>query len=549
VLVLGVGVTLATLPHWRTGEAAWVQDYDELAFYLPLGAAAYRDHPWRLADPTTGGPTYYQPVPAVPGVLAADVLGLGPWAVGLCWRALGGLAVAAGWYLLLRLRFRPFPAAAAACVLLADPGVMNGQLGYVLAKTTAKAVVHPEALATSAEPVNAASLPQWRIFNPVLSWPWWLAFFALTARAVAGRGRWRIAAAGVACGLLFHVYFYLWTTAVAGLALAAVLDRARWRVYLGTLAVGVAVGAPALVAAANFRAESGSDWLLRTDKFLPVGRFDEVLVPRLSVALLAVAWVWVWRRGWEWAWLAATATAALLLLNQTVVTGLQIENFHWNLALGPALSFLLVLSVADTFGRLPPRVARFGPALAGVLALVAVAAGGWLYARAVARSPENARIREVVSAFRLQSGGVELSRGGAVAGDPDYQYLAAVGFGLRPLAGYTAVLSPIPDAELDARVALNAYLLGRPRDQFRAEQDAALRAAKWGPEARSADARSARLAARLAAWDAVATNPSAAVERFDVRVLAAPAGPDVHQPAGWVRARSGPRWVVWVRRR
>jgi hypothetical protein len=542
---VAVGAGLATLPHWWTRDAAWVASYDELAFYLPLGATAYRDHPWRLSDPATGGPTYYQPLSAVPGILAAKALGLGPWHLGLCWRAFGGLAVGAAWYLLLRLRFRPFPALAAACLLMADPGVSNGQLGYTLVKACAR----PVPLADSPAIPTAVSLPQWSILNPALIWPWWLTFFVLVARAVAVPGRWRVLAAGVALGLLFHLYFYLWTTAVAGLVLAAVVDRKRWAVYLGTLAVGVAVGLPALVAAARFRTEHGSEWLVRTDKFLPVGRFDELLIPRVSVVLLVVAWVWVWRRGREWVWLAAVATAALLLLNQTAVTGLQIENFHWNLALGPALSLLVVLVVADLFGRLPPRAARFGPALAGALAVAAVAAGGWLYARAAAGLPENNRIRAAVDAFRAQTDGLTLPGGCAVAGDPDFQYLAAVGFDLRPLAGYTAVLSPITDAELDARAALNAYLLGWSRDRFRAEQDAELRGAKWGPAARSADAREARLTARLTAWDAVAHEPHAAAERFDVRVLARPAGVPEPPPAGWVLVQPGPRWPVWVRPR
>ncbi len=226
---------LPRFPHWRTGDAGWIADDDELAFYLPLGAAAYREHPWRLSDPTTGGATYYQPVPTVPGILIAKGFGLDPWYIGLCWRAIGGLGVAAGWYLLLRLRFNPLPAAAAACVLLADPGVLNGQLGYALSKATAKAVLHPEALATSPDTPNAMSLTQWRLLNPVLSWPWWLVFFWATGRAVAVPSRWRILGAGVACGLLFYVYFYLWTAAIVGLVLTIGIDRQRWRVWLGVL--------------------------------------------------------------------------------------------------------------------------------------------------------------------------------------------------------------------------------------------------------------------------------------------------------------------------
>ena len=542
-IVVVVGVGLATLPYWRTGEADWVADYDELAFYLPVGASALRDHPFRLSDPATGGPTYYQSLPAVPGLVAAELSGRGPWRLGLCWRAVGGVAVALAWYFLLRTRFAPWPAAAAACVLLSDPGVLYGQLGYVLAKACAS----PVALAESSLTPTAASLPQWRVMNPVLSWPWWLAFLALTARAVAVPTRGRVLAAGVACGLLFHVYFYLWTTATVGLLLAAAADRRRWAVYAGALAVALAVGAPALAASAQFRRQFGSDWLHRTDKFLLVGRFDELQLPRVSIVLLALVLVWVWRRGREWRWLAGVAAAGLLLLNQTAVTGLQIENFHWLFAFGPALSLLVVLATADLVNRAPPRVARLGPATGWALAFASVVAGGWLYARAADGLPENRRIRAAVAEFRQQVAGLELPSEGAVAGDADFQYLAAVEYGLRPLAGYTAVLSPISDAELDERVALNAQLLGESREQFRARQEDELARQRWGPEARSAGARAAKLDTRLAAWDSVAADPAAAAGRFGVRVLARPAGDPVPPAGRWVLRQSGPRWEVWVR--
>jgi hypothetical protein len=541
---MGIGAALATLPYWWTGNSRWVADYDELAFYLPLGAISCRDHPWRLTDPVTGGPTYYQPLPTLPGVLIARLFGLDVWHLGLCWRVLGGLLVGGTWYLLLRTAFQPVAALAAACILLADPGVLHGQLGYGLAKACARPVVLQDSTATP----TAASLPQWRILNPVLSWPWWLAFLALTARAVQRPNWGRIAAAGIACGLLFHIYFYLWTAAIAGLVLALAVDRARWKAYCGIGAIALLIGLPALFTSIQFRAEHGSDWLVRTDKFIPVGRFEEILIPRITVVFLVAAWVWVWRRGWQWVWLAAIATASLLLLNQTIVTGLQIENFHWLFALGPALSLLIVVLVADLFGQLPSGLARRATIVAAALAVAAVAAGGWLYARAAAGLPENQRIREATADFLSRYAGMSVPVG-VVAGDPDFQYLAAVQYDLRPLAGYSAVLSPITDAELDERIALNAHLLGWTRDRFATEQEQELKRARWGPAMRSVESRSTRLAARLSAFDALAADVLGAAERFEVRTLALPAGGLDAAPSGWMLLQSGPRWDVWVRSR
>ncbi len=304
-----------------------------------------------------------------------------------------------------------------------------------------------------------------------------------------------------------------------------------------------------MIESASFRSEHGSDWLHRTDKFLPVGRFEELLIPRVSIILLLGAWVWVWRRGRDWVWLAAIATAALLLLNQTVVTGLQIENVHWNYAIGPPLSLLVVMVATDLFGRLPPRLARSGPIIAWAFAVTVVAAGGWLYARAAAGMPQTVHIREAVSAFHAQMDGRAPLPGACVAGDLDFQYLAAVGFDLRPLAGYTAMLSPISDTELDTRVALNAYLLGWSRERFVEEQNVSAAHQQVGVGARSEQARSARLEVRLAIWDGLDQTASALVERFNVRVIATPLDSTEQPPTGWIQMTTGPRWVVWTRAR
>jgi hypothetical protein len=542
-ILMVVGLAIATLPHWLTGDPGWTRDNDELAIYLPLGAKAYHDHPFRLGDPTTGGPTYFQPLEMIPGVLAARAVGAGPERLGLCWRVLAGLAVGAGWWALLRSRLGPAAAVAAGCIVMADPGVFNGQLGYTLAKRLAL----PQPL--DLIPVVMAGLPQWRVLNPALSWPWWLVFLALTARAVARPDRGRILAAGFMCGVLFYVYFYLWTAAVAGLLLAAALDRARTRLFLAILVLGMVIGLPAVLWSADFQATYGRDWMLRSDKFLPVDRFEEVYVPRVTVILMVGLWIWVWVRAREWVWLAALATAGLLLLNQTLVTGLMIENFHWNYALGPAISTLFVFAMADLLARVPGRATWVRQGVVTGLTLGVLGSAIWFYARAARDHPETRHIQEALAAFHADTAALSLPAGAGVAGDPDFQYAAAIRFNLRPLAGYTAVLSPIPDAELDARIATNAYLLGRLRETFWAEQSEAMRGAQWGPCGRSEAARRERLAARLAAYDSVAADPAAVVDRFRIRVLALPAGAGGgHLPPGWEIGRRGSRWDVWQKR-
>jgi hypothetical protein len=159
-------------------------------------------------------------------------------------------------------------------------------------------------------------------------------------------------------------------------------------------------------------------------------------------------------------------------------------------------------------------------------------------------------IQEVLSAFHADTAGLSLPAGTAVAGDSYFQSAAAVRFNLRPLAGYAAELSPIPDPELDARIAINEYLLGRSRAEYRTSEMAAIWTKAGGREARSEAARLERLAARLAAWDAVAAVPAAATDRFFIRVLALPAGAKgSHLSPGWELRRRGKRWDVWERPR
>ena len=104
---VSAGVLIAALPHlvaWTTtGRADYVSSFDD-KYYLAIGSQAYFNHPWFLADPAqvTGGDNIYHPLPLLPGIWAAKLLGLGPLGVGLMWRVLAGASVGPGWYLVFR---------------------------------------------------------------------------------------------------------------------------------------------------------------------------------------------------------------------------------------------------------------------------------------------------------------------------------------------------------------------------------------------------------------------------------------------------------------
>src|SRR5262249_33432693 len=122
----------------------------------------------------------------------------------------------------------------------------------------------------------------------------------------------------------------------------------------------------------------------------------------------------------------------------------------------------------------------------------------------------------------------------------------------RPLAGYAVELSgSVDNAEWDARVALNAYLSGLSREDFVAAQRVWLDTTLWGPWAPrrgNEAARQERFQSRLASGDAVRADPTAALDRFQVRYVALPAGAPVdYLGPEWVRLQDGPHWQVWER--
>ena len=65
-----------------------------------------------------------------------------------------------------------------------------------------------------------------------------------------------------------------------------------------------------------------------------------------AVVLLVVTAVVVWRFRRELILPWSMAAAGLVLMNHQIMTGLQLENFHWSYVAGPCLSLLIGLLLA-----------------------------------------------------------------------------------------------------------------------------------------------------------------------------------------------------------
>lgn len=558
-----VGLVLATLPHgvwWlKRGEAVWYSDYDDL-LYVSYAARSYVHHPFRLTDPAYPGEraTHYPWLQFVPGELIARAFRLGPERINIVWRCLAGLLIGAAWFAALHAFVRDRRVAAGlGILLLADGGLFSGL------PVVKNAWVFLGLLTGRSADVYLGTVPmlcyQWRIITPGLSLPFLLAHVALLARARACPTRARLLASGVGFGLLFPTYFYYWTAASLALVLAWVLDAGRRSVYAHTAWIGALIGLPTLIAGSRLRASAGSDWLERADYFVTVPRWEN-FQPHPSLALIAVAlpWVWLRRKDCLYAWsLAATGG---LLVSHHVISGLEIQNFHWTYVRGPILAILLLVLTWDQVSRL--RL-RFRTAAKVVLAF---ACAGQFGAGLIMRATEAVRarsVREIMAdleryeAQRSHPSLPRLARNSVVAGDPAFLNFAAVSEDARPLAHLAVFYGPGTNNEQwDARLALNAYLLGLDRRSFAASEDAlldnpdqrlAFHGGAFGRWKRDAGARAERLSRRRAAFERVLADPPAAVRRFSVRYVAEPgtsAVPEARR-VGWKRLQDGPHWRVW----
>ncbi|MBL4846705.1 MAG: hypothetical protein JKY65_14380 [Planctomycetes bacterium] len=545
------GLLLSLYPHLRAfverGDPVFVADRDELEIYLPISTRAYQSHPFRLEDPVPrgGGRTLFPWPQLGPGILLARALGWGPLGVSIAWRLLAGFLIGGLTYLTLRQRLaRPAVACALTLVLLADLGLVFGKpllqhLGEV------GSLLRGETGSLSGSPKLHAN---WRLITPALSLPWVLLAILLWLRHAQRPTLRRRALAGVALGALVGVYFYHWTAAALGLGLWFLLVRERRKEALHLAWIAAAVGLPALIAGALLKVDAPPDWLLRSDKFIPIAHSAELSFPKSAFLLAGVLFPWVWFRRRDLLPLACVAGGALLLLNHQLLSGLQIENWHWQYAYGPLLCLLLAFAVGITWERRWPSGAPLGLSAAlAVLILLFVASG--LYLRhAGCDSAVTLQLNERLSEYRQTHAGAPRAGEKLVAGERNYVALAAAIDGARPLAGEILRFSPSLSAVAwEERIALNGALLGQTPGEFRAGQDALLRTGFFTGLAKSTPGGREELVTRRVRLFMRARGDLAATSaRLGVGEVALPAQASAaHLPRGWRRLRGGPRWVVW----
>jgi len=549
------GLLMALLPYvcWHHVAHSWIYiaDADEIQYTL-IASHAYYWHPWHLSDPTfvRGGASVYAWLQLAPAELLLKALHAEPIRLGLALRVFGGLGLGFGWYAVLwQLVRRRWAALAAAVFVLTDCGWL--QTRPMLRQWTILAqVVSGRASETFAH--SPGIFHDWRIISPVVVLPFLLLYLWMLRRSVERGSAGRIVASGIAFGLLFFAYFYYWTAAGLALVLGLVADRERWKVYFWTGAVGGVVGSPELARMLVSRKGQGTEWLQRFDEFVRIGRLTEHGHFLLS-ALLVVATYFVvrrWRRDLMYLW--CLCAAGFICIHEQLLSGLQMENYHWAYLFGPCMILLLTVLVIEAVegGSAAARWARGALVIA-----VALNAGAGVYLRALeaVRTEDSQRYGRGYVEFWAQHGQfAPLEAGAVAAGTDDFVQYAMIVDHATPLgAAYPVMLSPsVTDAELDHRYALNGYLRGQSREEFEAEQREWLEHLQYGVELRDLARRAERLRSRMMWFDEIARDPEREVAEYHVRYVGLPVGMDRPAALGaeWTLLQKGAAWQVWERR-
>lgn len=552
-LAVIVGVTLSLMPHilwfFKTGSPVSFADSDDV-LYLSYAATAYHNHPLYLSDPVLikYGSTMYSWLQFIPGIIIAKLLAINPVYINIIWRLWAGISIAITWYLLTRSYLKnSWLSLGTTIILMTDIGVNSGWIMYRHFITATKiAVGNPGNLFQTYPQL----LFQWRIITPGMSLAYLLLHMWLFHLALSKPTRMRILLAAASFGLLFYVYFYFWTSATLALLIGMLIDAKNRKIYLSVGIFGILFGLPQLVINARIKTNSNQEWLPRTDNFLPIPHFSELLLPTLALVLLFVTFFWVIFRRQDLVYIWALAAAAILLTNHQIVTGLQIQNFHWNYCYGPVLSLLVILIFIDITSLI--QLWKKPLMVAGIaLTSLYLTTGFWLRSVEVTQTKESVELTNNYHKYskqRINQSNVRLEPRSVIAGDQEFVEFAVLTENQRPLSGYTVNLSPAVDnAEWDARITLNDYLQGINRSTFITKQEADLKTTRWGPWVRDAKKLEERFQSRKKYYDEIVANPVKAFKKFQVRYVALSKNtqPPQYLNNGWKLIQDGQDWRIW----
>jgi hypothetical protein len=487
LLCAALGLFLAIEPHlamlWRHGTPVYVADHDEM-LYLGIARSAYFGEPGLrdpYLEPSRRVPSLYAWLQFAPLAVVARDLGLPFLSLGLLWRVVGGTALGASLYALLRRVMAPTsrPTAwALGCTLicLADAGLLDGRTflsDLFLAK---------HMLAGTTPLSKPDAMPQYRVVTPLLNLPAFLLLLAVVA--VPNRRRaLGIVAGSILLALCVYLYFFFWTAAVVGLGLFAAVNLvlARFgsaearpdRRQAGLAAALVVVGGLVLGAPNIYRtAGAGSDpalkpileriakgYRLRPGSPLRTRYLhNSWALTKLAVGAAGLLVFRVRRTGLLW----CTTFSGYALAGSALATGLEFENFHWVYVHATTGEILVLATLGQWLDRATGSRRRLLAALPLVPAGLLAIALAWRPYEAL-KAPEPVAAHEALHELGpLRPTLARLGPDCILAGPSPYVHVAQLLSRCSLLYHdlHLQVVSLIPDREIHERDALDAWLRG-----------------------------------------------------------------------------------------
>jgi hypothetical protein len=546
---LALSFTPIVIARLRTGMWALLQL--EIEYYLQVAGQAYYNHLSYISDPSVpDGVSFYNWLPFVPPVYIARALGLNLFSVGPIWMLFGGVGTSAGLYFVLwRFLGRPWMAAGLSIFCLSSLSFSaSSALNYQFNAILSGLLLHPHGN------LDLSPFPIWewrRVVDPALDLPF--LFVQILAVSIA-RERQRginVWLSGLAFGLLFYVYFYMWTLAAAALCIAMLLDPTRRKIYGQTLLIGFAIGSPELVHLFRLRAMASSEALTRFAAFsaaapshLP-GR-----LPWFSLIAVAVVGLWIWTtKRLELTYLWSLPAAAILLGCSPLFTGVFLHAYHWTWLMLPIRMILALIMIATLAKERIRWLPAFNWAWPILLAIYFI---GGLYLAAILLTPGAGTGQlENYTKYRLQRlvpGVNPLDSNSVIAGDDRFTVLATIGENQRALSGtFLNASMALDDATWRSRFALNAFLDGTTdRAEFKRKASRELESGLWN----AAKITPELLAPFMRIYDEIVRDPDRFISAFSVRYVALPVDrpPPVYLRNGWTLLQPGPYWQLWERK-
>jgi hypothetical protein len=213
--------------------------------------------------------------------------------------------------------------------------------------------------------------------------------------------------------------------------------------------------------------------MIRNTFFYSVPHLSGLLIPVGTLILLVGALAAVRLRHRDLSFLWCLSASSILLTNNQLITGLQIQNWHWAYIWGPSLFVLLVLLVVDEILQQPAEIRRIAGAVGIGLLIFTITSGIFLRITEATETAESAKLTRSYDA--LKEGAPpppDRCSNGVAAGDQVFEYFASISWRARPLGGYWATQDPdLDDTDVANRFALDAYLRGLDEKTFAQQEE------------------------------------------------------------------------------